>query len=143
MTQRLSPHEIETAAREFLAAVGRPEAYEDYNYAVDVVREDGDAGWNLIVTAVAQAKSRRELEAIGAALIEELLQSFSAAYVDRIIERIAFDGAFAAAAATARLSSLPSHRWKRINQALLAAGIDEGSIVDWSTIKPLRSAPQK
>lgn len=137
MTQRASRQDIEAAAREFLAAVGRPEAFEDYNHAIDLVRENGETGWDLILAAVAQATNQSQLDAIGAALIEDLLQSFAATFVDRVVERIGSDPSFAAAAAIVRMTGLPREVWERINGALIAAGVDEKRLVDWSTISPV------
>ena len=117
--------------------------YEPGDELIELAENEPEVAWEVALRATALAQTEFELQCIGAFIIEELLQHYATAFVDRLVESIANDPKLARAAAAAHMTGLPRELWEPVNTALWSAGVSAEGLVDWDTIHPVTPDPSE
>jgi hypothetical protein len=82
----------------------------------DLVDNDPDVGWRVLLLAIEKAEDDGALEAIGAGPLEDLLSKHGPVFIDRVEARARIDGPFRQALSAMWQSEMSDELWTRIQQ---------------------------
>lgn len=100
---------------------GRTIVADDYLWAIeridDLVRQDADASWNLIMELFLRAKSDYQLACLASGLLEDFLVTHGRDFIDRIERAALSNNRFRETLVAVWKNEIPDDVWARIKKA--------------------------
>ncbi len=113
------PHPLPLDLEEILSSwVEYKKVFWAYEHLVDLIRDEPEMAWTIILGLVAQAPTEEDLGDIAAGPLEDLLGLHGPEFIDRVELKAATDARFRVCLAGIGKSPIPDELWQRVRTAV-------------------------